>query len=66
MSENDVRRGIKQVEQDKILYNIKVFFSLVVGVIAGVATNSFLVGVIVTTVLGVMSANRYFEGGRRK
>lgn len=65
----EVKKGIKQVEYDKIGYDLKVFGSLVVGVIVGIIVGAsgagagwgFFIGFIVTMILGVKSARTYFE-----
>ena len=64
----DVKVGIKQVEADKITYNIKVFFSLLAGIFVGTAVGAgagtgwgWGVGIITTLLLGTKSANTYFK-----
>ena len=65
----DVKVGIKQVEADKITYNIKVFFCMVAGIIVGVIVGAsgagagwgWGVGIVTTLVLGTKAANTYFK-----
>lgn len=57
----EVKKGIKQAELDKTVYYTKTFFCIVFGVIVGLVTHSWLLGVLAWIIPGVFSARKYFE-----
>lgn len=64
MNRHDVKRGIKSAEFDKVKYNIKVFFSICIGVAVGVLMQSWMWGIVATLIIGTIAARSYYEEGR--
>lgn len=62
---NDIKRGIKQAEMDKIKYHVKVFFSIIIGMAVWAIFQNIWVGVGTLLVLGIISANQYYETNER-
>lgn len=68
-----VKKGIKQVEWDQFTYNIRIFFSILLGVGVGVLVGlkfgkgfGWFAGFVVFAIVGVASLNSYYEFDKKK
>ena len=62
----DVKKGIKRAEYDKMVYNLKVWGSILVGVIVGSIIRNGVVGFIVIVILVILSTVSYYEINDKK
>lgn len=68
MEHKEIKKGLKQVELDRGVFNISVFFAIFFGILAFCITRAFAgtgwsvaVGLIVLFAIGIPAANRYYE-----
>jgi hypothetical protein len=54
-------KGLKKKEMDDLGYHVGCFFSLVVGIIAGLIFKSVFIGIVVFFVLGLMAWKAWYK-----